>query len=324
MPVKQIFRRWAYKITSANLGMIACLTTPLAALELTLPANAVRTAQREEVATVQPVPSGAFAGTNTQFLTAQGRVVHTAYSIASTSLTPFQMISPLQDQLETQGYRSTFSCADTVCGGFDFRYLLDLLPEPHMHVDLGNFQYLLAQDSTGSAVAVVTSRARTVGFVHVSHISSETDSAPLSLAKPNDSVALDTTLSARNLGPLAQRLDTLGSIPLDGLAFQTGSSQLGDGPFEGLQSLARYLAQNPNVRVVLVGHTDAKGSLSGNISLSRKRAAAVRERLVTTHGVDPAQVSAEGVGYLAPRASNATRGGRDKNRRVEAVLTSTP
>lgn len=310
-------------------AFLACLTVGLnassaTALELNLPVNMVRTAQREEVATVQPLPSAAFAGAETPFIAAEGRVVHTSYSISFTSLTPFQMIAPLKEQLESQGYQSVFACADTVCGGFDFRYLLDVLPEPHMHVDLGNFQYLLAQNPQGAVAALVTSRARATGFLHITEVTPEDDEATLSITKEATMDATDTILVAQRLGPLAQEFADHGSVALDDLAFETGSSQLGAGPFETLQALARFLSQTPDARIILVGHTDAVGSLDSNIALSRKRANSVHDRLVNRHGVNPRQITAQGIGYLAPRTSNITPQGRETNRRVEAVLASTP
>jgi OOP family OmpA-OmpF porin len=75
--------------------------------------------------------------------------------------------------------------------------------------------------------------------------------------------------------------------------------------------------------VALVGHTDALGSLAGNTDLSRARAVSVRERLIAEYAVPAAQLTAEGVGYLAPRATNQTEDGRARNRRVEAIVTST-
>jgi outer membrane protein OmpA-like peptidoglycan-associated protein len=75
--------------------------------------------------------------------------------------------------------------------------------------------------------------------------------------------------------------------------------------------------------VVLVGHTDASGGLAANVALGAKRADAIRARLVAS-GVPTAQVSAEGAGYLAPRASNLTDEGRRLNRRVEVVLVPPP
>ena len=71
---------------------------------------------------------------------------------------------------------------------------------------------------------------------------------------------------------------------------------------------------------MLVGHTDTVGSLDANIALSRRRAEAVRARLVEAHGVDGARIDARGVGYLAPAVANDSDEGREANRRVEAVL----
>ncbi len=82
-------------------------------------------------------------------------------------------------------------------------------------------------------------------------------------------------------------------------------------------------ARQPCLRAALVGHTDASGSLAANIALSERRAEAVAEVLVSTHGADSNRVAAKGVGFLAPRATNQTEDGRQKNRRVEVIVTST-
>ncbi|MES2549874.1 MAG: OmpA family protein, partial [Pseudomonadota bacterium] len=60
-----------------------------------------------------------------------------------------------------------------------------------------------------------------------------------------------------------------------------------------------------------------------NQALSERRAEAVADALIQTYGADPARVSADGVGFLAPRATNPTEEGRQKNRRVEVIVTST-
>ena len=73
----------------------------------------------------------------------------------------------------------------------------------------------------------------------------------------------------------------------------------------------------------MVGHTDAVGGLDGNVALSRRRASSVRDRLVGKYGVAGAQVTSDGVGFLSPRATNLTEAGRERNRRVEVILTST-
>jgi outer membrane protein OmpA-like peptidoglycan-associated protein len=63
--------------------------------------------------------------------------------------------------------------------------------------------------------------------------------------------------------------------------------------------------------------------LNGNIALSKKRAEAVLETLVSDFNVPRAQMDAQGMGYLSPIASNLTAQGREANRRVEVIVTST-
>jgi len=127
---------------------------------------------------------------------------------------------------------------------------------------------------------------------------------------------------APKLKPLLERLEQFGSAVLQDVQFDTGSSQLTAENYETLISLSEYLQANPERTIALVGHTDAEGTLEGNVALSRKRAQAARAWLIA-RGISGTQVEADGVGYLAPIASNLTEEGRTKNRRVEVILTST-
>lgn len=120
-----------------------------------------------------------------------------------------------------------------------------------------------------------------------------------------------------------EKLLTGGAVVLAGLDFGTGAVDLTEGRYGSLAALADWLGRNPDKTVVLVGHTDASGGLDANIAVSKRRAASVRARLIGVYGIPPNQVEAQGVGYLSPVASNLTEEGRQKNRRVEAVLTST-
>ena len=62
---------------------------------------------------------------------------------------------------------------------------------------------------------------------------------------------------------------------LDDLIYRSGSSTLGDGPFNSLAELARFLKSTPTASIILVGHSDSTGELSQNIELSKNRAQAV-------------------------------------------------
>nr|WP_246414687.1 OmpA family protein [Yoonia ponticola] len=118
-------------------------------------------------------------------------------------------------------------------------------------------------------------------------------------------------------------LNSVGRTVLDDLSFANGSADLADETYASLKTLAAYLQANPSLQIALVGHTDASGSLDGNIALSKRRARAVRQRLINRYDIPPSQLDAQGMGYLSPVGNNLTDAGRDANRRVEAIITST-
>ena len=105
--------------------------------------------------------------------------------------------------------------------------------------------------------------------------------------------------------------------------FQPGSADLSEGDYSSLTKLATQLTDNLDQSLVLVGHTDAVGALDVNISISTRRAQSVMQRLIEKYGIDANRLSAHGIGFLAPRASNETKEGRQKNRRVVAIVTTT-
>ncbi|ALI55550.1 OmpA family protein [Celeribacter marinus] len=307
-----------------NLGVKPVLTLFAAiwfgapACALDLPASAILTASKTDTNSIS-FPVSAVQNGTTQFDAVQGQITTRAYKIAGSSLTSFQAIEPLKAQLQADGFTIAFACADTVCGGYDFRYMLDLVSPPNMFVDLGDFQYVLAQHGDGRRVSIVTSRAGQSAFVQLTTVSPNADTDDQA---PRASIPWSQINPSADL-PLIEQLTTLGHAALEDLAFETGSARLGVGPFASLAAIAVYLRDRPDVRVVLVGHTDNVGGLSGNVALSKERAASVRMRLIDRHGVPAEQLGAQGVGYLAPRISNANKDGRSVNRRVEAILAPT-
>ena len=108
------------------------------------------------------------------------------------------------------------------------------------------------------------------------------------------------------------------------LLFCSGSWAVGDRGRKAVQNLAGVLKQNPDIHVLIEGHTDnvpygGKGALIDNWDLSTKRATAIVRILVTNH-VDPKQITAAGRSKYIPVASNATASGKAKNRRIEIIL----
>ncbi len=304
-------------MTRASLIFLALFAVPASALELDV-ANAIVTRVQTSPASsvrlpAQPWSAGALPPQ------VEGAIRRRALRISGGSQTTLQLLEPLRDQLVVLGYEEVFGCANAACGGFDFRFQLDLLGEPEMHVDLGDFRYYLARvDSSDGAphmVSIVTSRSSDSGFIHITEVF---DSAPADQI----TTTLPTPPEPPQVSDLISMLQSDGRAVLEDLDFGSGADTLKGGEYPSLKSLAAWLVNEPAARIVLVGHTDAVGSLEANTSLSRRRAEAVANRLLSDYSVDPTQLQAAGAGYLAPRASNLTEDGRAQNRRVEVILLS--
>lgn len=292
---------------------------PAHGLDLDLPGVADLAHTEEESATYYSLPVSPWLGTGAEMQTVEGALTRHVWQVADYSGNSAQLMAPLREQLESQGYQTVFACDATLCGGFDFRFAMDVTPEPAMHVDLGDFSYLVARLETEGGtehIGLLTSRGGARGYIHMVRIS------PAEMSPVGVSVSTRSPNGEELVG-FRERLSSLGTATLGDLSFATGSSTLTNGVYPSLVDLAEFLAGNPETRVVLVGHTDAEGSLEGNIALSRARAEAVRNFLISELGTNPDQLAAEGVGYLAPRANNASDEGREQNRRVEVVITST-
>jgi outer membrane protein OmpA-like peptidoglycan-associated protein len=106
------------------------------------------------------------------------------------------------------------------------------------------------------------------------------------------------------------------------LLFPTGSSTLTPAATTQLTQLAGVLVKYPTNHLVISGHTDDVGTAASNDALSRQRARSVQSVLLQ-NGVKPDQVLTQGYGESQPIASNKTKEGRSKNRRVEVYITDT-
>lgn len=87
-----------------------------------------------------------------------------------------------------------------------------------------------------------------------------------------------------------------------------------------LKKIGDAMAANPNLKVVIEGHTDNVGGKGYNLTLSTRRAEAVRTYIIEQFGVKQTHLTAKGYGMSRPVASNKTAAGRQKNRRVEAAV----
>ena len=114
-------------------------------------------------------------------------------------------------------------------------------------------------------------------------------------------------------------LEQSGRAEVYGIYFDVGSARIKPESERVLAEIAGALERHPAWSLGLEGHTDSVGGVEYNLDLSRQRAAAVRDALVSRYGVGAARLSPAGFGASRPKASNATLAGRARNRRVELV-----
>lgn len=300
------------------LGLFAAAGTAQA-LTLRFPGPTTTATRSEPLASFR-LPIGPYTADGMQTRLTEGALDQTAWRITAPDLTTLGLMKPLRDQIAADGWSVIYECETAACGGYDFRYGTDVMTEPDMHVDLGDFRYLAAERTSPQgpeSLALLVSRSATSGFVQLTLIGAA-PAPPVTQALPTPITATPTPATG-----IGQQIETRGTVALDDLIFPSGTATLAPGDYASLADIAAYLRANPDKTIALVGHTDASGSLDANIALSRKRAQAVRQRLIDTYDLPAAQIAADGAGYLAPRASNLTPEGRTQNRRVEVMLTST-
>lgn len=121
---------------------------------------------------------------------------------------------------------------------------------------------------------------------------------------------------------LTRTLRTTEALELSGIYFAFASATLRTESDETLVQLAQALKAFPSWRFRIEGHTDAIGNDASNLTLSKRRAEAVRGALVTRFDVPAAQLTTDGYGEKRPRQTNDTDVGRARNRRVELVRVS--
>lgn len=127
-------------------------------------------------------------------------------------------------------------------------------------------------------------------------------------------------MAGSDLPPSVQ--DARGEVfTLEGDSFRSGQSALTSTAGAQLRSLAAYLQAGQIGKLRIEGHTDDQGDADANQQLSERRAAAVRDALVSA-GVNAGKIRVSGMGQGKPIADNGSAAGRAKNRRVEILVSS--
>jgi outer membrane protein OmpA-like peptidoglycan-associated protein len=116
---------------------------------------------------------------------------------------------------------------------------------------------------------------------------------------------------------IEQQLKEKKKVDIYGIYFDFASDRLKPESTPVLDEIAGVLKDNPDWKLTVNGHTDNVGGDAYNLDLSKRRAAAVKQALVTRYQVAPDRLSTDGFGATRPVDTNDTLAGRARNRRVE-------
>jgi outer membrane protein OmpA-like peptidoglycan-associated protein len=110
-----------------------------------------------------------------------------------------------------------------------------------------------------------------------------------------------------------------GKVTFRNLTFASGSDKIDGTSGVEVDNLAAILKAYPDVKINVSGYTDSTGNADSNKTLSENRAKSVKQRLMDA-GIAPSRIETAGFGSADPVASNDTKEGQAKNRRIEVTI----
>jgi OmpA-OmpF porin, OOP family len=234
----------------------------------------------------------------------EGRVTRIAYR-TNPGPSILEVSRNFETQLAKAGFETLVACDVDACGGIPFVESVDSLPIPQMWVDGFDYRYFAGRKTEGGR---------------------ETYAAVL-VSKNNEQIYAQLTVAVLgaienkmvDAAAMAKGLGEKGHIALYGIFFDTDKAVIKPESRPTLDEIAKLLRGQPQLNVVIVGHTDSQGAYDYNMDLSRRRAEAIAAELAQTYRIVRTRLRTAGVGFLAPDGSNASEDGRALNRRVELV-----
>lgn len=124
---------------------------------------------------------------------------------------------------------------------------------------------------------------------------------------------------AKGLPDTRHKLVEEGKFSTTGILFDINSATIKPESTGVLRELADVLTKFPDIKVLIVGHTDSDGNDASNLQLSKNRAEAVKQALVKDYSIDASRLSSDGKGEKEPAGDNKTKAGKAQNRRVEFI-----
>ena len=140
--------------------------------------------------------------------------------------------------------------------------------------------------------------------------------SPEGLADGKERIFISNVKIAEGGVDLRRKLISEGEVSTNGILFDSGSANIQPQSMGIIRQISQVLQEENGMNLMIIGHTDADGSEDANLSLSQKRAAAVKEALVKVYGIADNRLQTQGKGESEPIGDNNTADGKALNRRV--------
>lgn len=241
---------------------------------------------------------------------AQGRVFKITYR-APAQRSALEVQRNFEQALRGAGFQTLFNCSNATCGNA----MSFALNTPHqLNHNEKDQHYLIS--SLKSPQGEVYASVFTVGAYSLGGQNKDRALTQLIIVETK---SMDAGKVSVNADAMARQIAAQGRVALYGIYFDSDKTEIKPESKPELEEIAKLLKQNPQMKLLVVGHTDNAGKFDYNIDLSKRRAQAVTDAMTSQYGIATARLKAWGNGLTAPVASNRSEEGRAKNRRVELV-----
>jgi outer membrane protein OmpA-like peptidoglycan-associated protein len=228
-----------------------------------------------------------------------------------------EILKNYQAALESAGFDILFSCQPDNCGNL-FEWLLYKDQKQIRNTKTSGSAFDVPKELRYLAARIKTDK-RVVHVALMVAIDSIWTKKPVTLLEVIESKAMDIDMVTVDADAMSKGIDATGHIAVYGIFFETDSATITAESDPTLAEIGLLLESRPDLKLLVVGHTDNRGTHEYNMNLSSKRANSVVRALTELLDINPDRLDSAGVGFLAPVASNDTATGRAKNRRVELV-----
>ncbi|MCU7890208.1 MAG: DUF4892 domain-containing protein [Candidatus Thiodiazotropha sp. (ex Ustalcina ferruginea)] len=244
----------------------------------------------------------------------EGKVIRIFYNVPNDRST-LEVMRNFRESLKSNNFKEIYSCSNNGCGkdSDNVRYFRKRI--------LGEKGFNFVGDFHKDQRYLVAKLLRPAGNIYVAIYDfndSNYDGHLMNISivelKPmeRDQIVVDSN-------EMASKISQHGSISLYGIYFDIDKAYMKPESKPTIDEIAKLLIQNPDLKLVVVGHTDNQGGFEYNMDLSKRRADSVKNKLVSQYNIEANRLASWGVAYLSPVSSNRTEEGRKNNRRVELV-----